>query len=523
METSKATYQHLLQQFLTLASDTGVGSAIAAESDGSLPEILVQAIWRGQFLHSAQLRTLDGRTIEVLDPGRHQTCGPGPDFRSAHLLIAGQEVQGDIEIHTDAADWHRHGHDRDFEYNSVVLHVALHATDSIIEDCLQNGHRTPRLLLESVLDPDLPGALASARELLLSESADSPGNAKTVHGAGCRLAVEQMGPGHIRTLLARASDERLNAKIARLRTLGHGLNPSQILHQALLTSLGQKTAKTLYFLLSRRVPVDELLSTVHDVPPAEQGIAMEAILLGVANLLPPNDDTIRPDDEPAQAHAAAIRSWWAQYRGMFRDRILPPTRRWIGQTRPPGFPCRRIAAYAAILARAPASGLLGDLVLTRIRSLATIKPSTARAWKAAAHQASRWMVVTEHEYWDRHCSWGGKPLPHRVALLGDDQADAMAFNALLPWSLLQAENTGDGHLAQFLRDLYTQFPSLPANAVTRYMENRLFGGKAPPDIPMKLERYRQGLLQMFADCCDHPAFGQCTMRSGQVRSDKKAT
>jgi hypothetical protein len=43
------------------------------------------------------------------------------------------------------------------------------------------------------------------------------------------------------------------------------------------------------------------------------------------------------------------------------------------------------------------------------------------------------------------------------------------------------------------------------------MENRLFGGKAPPEIPMKLERYRQGLLQMYGDCCNHAAQSGCPL------------
>jgi hypothetical protein len=72
---------------------------------------------------------------------------------------------------------------------------------------------------------------------------------------------------------------------------------------------------------------------------------------------------------------------------------------------------------------------------------------------------------------------------------------------------------GDSALAEFLRNLYGQFPALPPNSVTRYMESRLFDGKAPPEIPLKLERYRQGLIQMFADCCDHPSLGGCGLGS----------
>ena len=122
------------------ASETASGARPAAPLD----ERLVQAIWSDQLVRSADLATASGKAIQVIEPGRWNT-GRGPDFLDARLVIAGETHQGDVEIHIESADWHRHAHDRDFEYNRTVLHVVLHASDDRPYEQKQNGDRLERL------------------------------------------------------------------------------------------------------------------------------------------------------------------------------------------------------------------------------------------------------------------------------------------------------------------------------------------------------------------------------------------
>jgi hypothetical protein len=90
----------------------------------AFPERLLQKIWLLGFFETRGAKLADGRTLEVLAPGRWNLLG-GPDFRTARLRIDGRETTGDVEVHFHAADWSRHGHDRDPAYNEVVLHVVL--------------------------------------------------------------------------------------------------------------------------------------------------------------------------------------------------------------------------------------------------------------------------------------------------------------------------------------------------------------------------------------------------------------
>ena len=81
------------------------------------------------------MSTVDGRRVHVIDPGRLNTDA-GPDFFNAKIRIGSDMWAGDVEIHVNASDWHRHRHDGDPAYNSVILHV-VGRDDTQIQQQLQ--------------------------------------------------------------------------------------------------------------------------------------------------------------------------------------------------------------------------------------------------------------------------------------------------------------------------------------------------------------------------------------------------
>jgi hypothetical protein len=91
----------------------------------TLSERVVQKIWLRQDFETSDLTTVSGQSVVVKDPGRWNLLG-GPDFKEARLVIDGQSVVGDVEVHFTASDWYAHGHERNPEFNQVVLHVVLH-------------------------------------------------------------------------------------------------------------------------------------------------------------------------------------------------------------------------------------------------------------------------------------------------------------------------------------------------------------------------------------------------------------
>lgn len=90
----------------------------------TVTEKLLQKIWlRGDF-NAPAAKTVDGKSVEVLFPGKWNLL-EGPDFKNARLRIGGRAVTGDVELHFEVADWFKHRHHLDPAYNDVVLHVLL--------------------------------------------------------------------------------------------------------------------------------------------------------------------------------------------------------------------------------------------------------------------------------------------------------------------------------------------------------------------------------------------------------------
>src|SRR5690606_4932805 len=126
---------------------------------------------------------------KVFDPGQWN-AEAGPDFRSADIAIGGQRCRGDIEIHVHASDWDRHGHQNDFDYNGVLLHVVLFADDNRTADDLHNGNVAPRLALEDFLEPDL-----ETIRMTLADENFFYAQRSTELGPGCHVEVARMEDG----------------------------------------------------------------------------------------------------------------------------------------------------------------------------------------------------------------------------------------------------------------------------------------------------------------------------------------
>lgn len=86
-------------------------------------EQLLHYVWKHKLFPLKVLTTTDNQPIDVIDPGLHNT-NAGPDFFNSKIKIGDTLWVGNIEIHDKSTDWYTHGHDKDDNYNNVILHVA---------------------------------------------------------------------------------------------------------------------------------------------------------------------------------------------------------------------------------------------------------------------------------------------------------------------------------------------------------------------------------------------------------------
>lgn len=105
--------------------------------------MMLHYVWQHKTFPLKALKTTDGREVEVISVGMHNTDA-GPDFLNAKVKIDGVLWVGSVEIHTKSSDWYRHRHDSDAAYDSVILHVT---GDADMEVTCSNGVVPPQLVL----------------------------------------------------------------------------------------------------------------------------------------------------------------------------------------------------------------------------------------------------------------------------------------------------------------------------------------------------------------------------------------
>ena len=106
-------------------------------------EQLLQITWMFKFFPLKELRTSDGRLIEVISPGKLNK-NAGPDFTEAKIRIGTQMWAGNVEIHDKSSDWYLHGHDKNRDYDNVILHVATVLDTEVMKS---NGQYVPQIQL----------------------------------------------------------------------------------------------------------------------------------------------------------------------------------------------------------------------------------------------------------------------------------------------------------------------------------------------------------------------------------------
>ena len=107
-------------------------------------EQLLHYTWKLRLFPLKELRTSDGQLVEVIDPGK-LNHDAGPDFLNAKIWIGGTMWAGNVEIHDKSSDWYVHGHDKNSDYDNVILHVAKVLDTEVMK---RNGQYVPQIQLD---------------------------------------------------------------------------------------------------------------------------------------------------------------------------------------------------------------------------------------------------------------------------------------------------------------------------------------------------------------------------------------
>ena len=424
-----------------------------------VPERLVQDLWRTQRFDHTALVTTDGTRLTILDPGTLNTDS-GPDFTGASLRLGDTACRGDVEIHTTSKGWLEHKHQHDARYNSVILHVTLHA--DLWTGGLLRADETPipELVLHPILDTSLRRLLYQfytrpAEEVL------------------CATSWAHV-PEAIRHAWVQAlATERIEAKKERLAAAYlHTPNLEALLHERLFAGLGYAKNAEAMTALVRRLPL-ALVRRLNDP------LDLEALHLGTAGLLPEPADLLQSDRATAD-YAMGLRDRFDRLQLQHEHPVMDRTTWRFFRMRPANFPPLRIVQGTVLLQ--PGGLLHTDPIGTLAEAVRADAPIKA---------LDRVLCATPGPFWQTHIRLEKTTKPRNPSI-GRSRRQALMANAVVPVLLLHAEQTNDLALEAAAKAVLRRLPP-PQDAITRRFAAL---GTAPQNALLA-----QGVHQLYRTRC----------------------
>lgn len=441
----------------------GVASLLREET-AAPPERLLQAVWFHQRILRDQLRTLDGRAVQVLHPG-FWNREAGPDFRGALLRFDTEPPRtGDIEVDLRSSGWRAHGHDRNANYQNVALHVVWEgdATPNI-----------PTLAIQPVLDSPLG-------ELGLWLASEASGAFPIDLLGQCCAPLRELSEEQLTGLLRQAAFIRLQSKAALFQARARQAGWEQALWEGLFRALGYKQN---VWPLQR---LGELRERFRPEKTRPDPLTLQARLLGIGGLLP--DDLTRSQAAAGSYLRQLWNVWWRE-RDAFQDCALPKSLWRFHQLRPANHPQRRLALASHWLAT--------DQVPSRLEKWCARAVTDAELLPTLVEALS----VSEDPFWSWHWTLRSKRLSRAQPLLGPARVTDLAVNVVLPWLWVRAVEGKNDTLRRELERRFQTWPAAEDNAVLRLARQRLLGGAAKRML--RGAAMQQGLLQVVKDFCEH--------------------
>ncbi len=425
----------------------------------NVPEALVHALWRDQRFDAQALTTTNGTPIIIHDPGTHNSDA-GPDFVDAHLQIGSMTWRGAVEIHTTSGDWFVHEHHDDPRYNSVVLHVTLHA-DTWTGGLLREDQT---VLPELVLAPRLRRPLRRLLHQFLAADEQA------------LICAPQWNrvPAVVRTAwIEQLANDRMTAKQQRLEDR-YQARPDleQLLYERLFAGLGYAKNDDAMETLARRLP----LATARAI---DSPTDREALFFGVAGLIPEPADLLEADRATAD-YAMSLRDRFRQLQATHPTRPMERTQWTFFRLRPANFPPLRIAQGLAWLT--PGGLLHRDPVGILLHAVQAEDPVVAL--REALH-------AQPHAFWETHLRLA-KSTKERNPALGQSRIDTLIVNAVLPWLLVVADQRTVPALRAQVFDVLRALPAKTDRVVRVFKQ---LG--ASPDAAY----HAQGMHHLYREYC----------------------
>ncbi len=422
-------------------------------------EDLLHFIWKYNKLPLAEMLTSGKEPVRIKAAGTHNHLA-GPDFFNAQVFIGDQLWAGNVEIHLKSSDWYAHHHEKDTNYNNVILHVVWEDDATVFRS---DNSEIPTLQLKDHISSEL----LSNYEALFDKRQKSFIN--------CEKNMPQIDGFLFRNWLERLFIERLERKSNLiLEMLSDSKNDwEQVLFKLLLKGFGLKINGPAFLSLGQQLN----FSVVRKVR-AEQH-QLESIFLGMSHLL--------GNEIPADAYQLELKKEYDYLKHKFDldDSVVQKPE--FFKLRPPNFPTIRLSQLADLYCKQ-------ENLFSKLMTASSLED----LYLLFEAQASG--------YWDDHFTFG-KTSRKRVKKLTKEFIALQFINVLIPLKFCYSKAMGkevSSELVAIARELKSE-------------QNTVINSFVDLKVPSPNAHSSQALLQLYTAYCSKNKCLQCAVGSSLVR------
>ncbi|MEA1786812.1 DUF2851 family protein [Arenibacter sp. GZD96] len=426
-----------------------------------MKEDLLHYIWNYKKIPLQGLQTTSGEPISILDMGMANHLA-GPDFLNAKIRINNQLWVGNVEMHIKSSDWYRHNHEKDANYDAVILHVVWEDDVPVFGG---KGFIIPTLTLQGVIAPQL---LQSYQHLVEN---------KDKNFINCENQIKETSSFLLDNWWERLFLERLERKSSYVLELLEASknNWEQVMFILLLKSFGLNNNGGAFAAVGETLPYTVVRKVQNDV------FKVESLLFGTAGLL---QDTVVVDDYFKRLYAEYL--FLKNKFGLQVQTGEPPQ---FFRLRPANFPTIRLSQLANLVVQHP--NLFHEVMQGKSpREFYTL------------------FAVAASSYWRTHYTFGQKSKETPKGLT-PRFVDSIILNAVLPLQFCYAKYLGND-VNESILGLATQLKKETNHIVQNFEAH---------GVAIKNAKEGQAALTLYHSYCTKNKCLQCSIGSSMLSAN----
>jgi hypothetical protein len=413
-------------------------------------EDFLHYVWQYKKFDFSNLTTVSGEELTISNCGNYlqQT---GPDFFNAQIVIGNQKWAGNVEIHIKSSDWYLHHHEKDANYDNVILHVVWEHDTPVFR---KDNTEIPVLELKNNVSNK---ELEKYQSLICQKS-----------WIYCERQIDTIDYFDFQNWQERLFVERLERKYRSIEQLLKETdnNWEAVLFCMLAKNFGLNTNGETFLKIAKSIPFTIIRKESVEIE------NIESLLFGMADLIP-------VDAEDNYTKELKKRFYYISQKYSLKKIITEPVQ--FFKHRPDNFPTIRLAQLAMLYHKH--LNLFSKVIVAK-----------------KVKELSKLFEITISDYWQTHYQFD-KASPKKKKQFSKSFIDLLVINTIVPIQFAYDKSQGK-ETSESLIDLLREVAA-EKNIIIEKFSN--FGIKA------KNAFETQSLLQLKNEYCNHGKCLQCAV------------